>query len=258
VLRKWVTVFAGARDSYQTAIALHESGLLQNVVTDWYSPLDTKPARMISRLLPDSFRSRLAKRYSSSLPSNVVYSLPQSRLKLPVLRSDLPSWPQVGDVLGRAAGRLAHRTHAGILAYIHTATEAFKEAGLDVPKVLFQVHPHPASVKRLLLEDDFLLDTRRQPLFDETVWPAEVLLLGAACLPAKNVLGGGLQALGSPWLSSRADIVALMSRYLHCHRCCGVSEFSELPLQAHWRTRPSCTSRWTDCEKLTRFRRDRW
>jgi O-antigen/teichoic acid export membrane protein len=46
--------------------------------------------------------------------------------------------------------------------------------------------------------------------FTGAIWPAEVLLVGAACLSAKNVLGGGLQALGSPWLSSRADLVALV------------------------------------------------
>jgi O-antigen/teichoic acid export membrane protein len=45
--------------------------------------------------------------------------------------------------------------------------------------------------------------------FRAAIWPSEVLLVGAACLSAKNVLGGGLQALGSPWLSSRADLVAL-------------------------------------------------
>jgi len=174
-LRKWVTVFAGARDSYQAAIALHESGLLQNLVTDWYSPLDTPPVRMISPALPDSLRSLLTRRYSSSLPSSVVFSLPQSMLTLPRSRADLPSWPQVADSLGRAAGRLAHRTDAGILAYIHTATEAFKAAGSTVPKILFQVHPHPASVKRILLEDNFLPDTREEPLFDEVVWPAEWL-----------------------------------------------------------------------------------
>src|SRR5581483_7308124 len=46
--------------------------------------------------------------------------------------------------------------------------------------------------------------------FQASVLPAEVLVLGGAFLAAKNVLGGGLQALGSPWLASRADIIALI------------------------------------------------
>ena len=45
--------------------------------------------------------------------------------------------------------------------------------------------------------------------FKASILPAEVLLIGAACLSAKNVLGGGLQAMGSPWLASRADLIAL-------------------------------------------------
>ena len=46
--------------------------------------------------------------------------------------------------------------------------------------------------------------------FRDSIVPAEVLLVGAVFLSAKNVLGGGLQALGSPWLGSRADILALI------------------------------------------------
>ena len=33
---RWVVAFAGARDSYQVPIALHEAGLLQTLVTDFY------------------------------------------------------------------------------------------------------------------------------------------------------------------------------------------------------------------------------
>ena len=46
--------------------------------------------------------------------------------------------------------------------------------------------------------------------FRPSIAPAEVLVVGVACLSAKTVLGGGLQALGSPWLSSRADLIALL------------------------------------------------
>jgi O-antigen/teichoic acid export membrane protein len=46
--------------------------------------------------------------------------------------------------------------------------------------------------------------------FRPSITAAEILLVGAVFLSAKNVLGGGLQALGSPWLVSRADLVALV------------------------------------------------
>lgn len=46
--------------------------------------------------------------------------------------------------------------------------------------------------------------------FKEAVWPAEVLLLGIFFLGAKDVLGGGAQALGDPWLGTKSQLVALV------------------------------------------------
>jgi len=45
--------------------------------------------------------------------------------------------------------------------------------------------------------------------FKEAVWPAEVLLLGIFFLGAKDVLSGGAQALGNPWLGSKAHLIAM-------------------------------------------------
>jgi O-antigen/teichoic acid export membrane protein len=46
--------------------------------------------------------------------------------------------------------------------------------------------------------------------FRDAVWPAEVLLLGTFFLGAKDVLVGGAQALGNPWLGSKAQVVAVV------------------------------------------------
>lgn len=46
--------------------------------------------------------------------------------------------------------------------------------------------------------------------FAAAVVPAQLLLAGMFCLSAKDVLAGGAQALGNPWLSSRAEIMALL------------------------------------------------
>jgi O-antigen/teichoic acid export membrane protein len=46
--------------------------------------------------------------------------------------------------------------------------------------------------------------------FKEAVWPAEVLLLGVFLIGAKDVLAGGAQALGDPWLGSKAHVVAVV------------------------------------------------
>lgn len=44
------------------------------------------------------------------------------------------------------------------------------------------------------------------PSFRGAIWPAMVLLGASICYGATQVLSGGAQALGNPWLASRADI----------------------------------------------------
>ena len=46
--------------------------------------------------------------------------------------------------------------------------------------------------------------------FKEAVWPGEVLLLGTLFLGGQTVLAGGAQAMGNPWLSSKANLTALI------------------------------------------------
>jgi O-antigen/teichoic acid export membrane protein len=46
--------------------------------------------------------------------------------------------------------------------------------------------------------------------FKGALWPSEVLLLGAFFVGAKDVLTGAVQALGKPWLGSRAELVSLI------------------------------------------------
>jgi O-antigen/teichoic acid export membrane protein len=45
--------------------------------------------------------------------------------------------------------------------------------------------------------------------FKDAVWPAVVLLFGVFLLGAKEVLAGGAQALGNPWLGSKAQLWAV-------------------------------------------------
>ncbi|HZE73090.1 MAG TPA: polysaccharide biosynthesis C-terminal domain-containing protein [Pyrinomonadaceae bacterium] len=47
--------------------------------------------------------------------------------------------------------------------------------------------------------------------FKSSIWPAEVLLLGSVIVGAKLVLAGGAQALGDPWLSSKAQLYAFLA-----------------------------------------------
>ena len=52
---------------------------------------------------------------------------------------------------GRTAGHLAARTGSALLAYSYFAYDAFRAYG--GPGILFQVHPHPATIRRILSEE---------------------------------------------------------------------------------------------------------
>jgi O-antigen/teichoic acid export membrane protein len=45
--------------------------------------------------------------------------------------------------------------------------------------------------------------------FRDAIWPAEILLVGTLFIGAKEVLAGGAQALGNPWLGSKSQLWAL-------------------------------------------------
>ncbi|WP_213803598.1 glycosyltransferase family 4 protein [Granulicella sp. dw_53] len=53
--------------------------------------------------------------------------------------------------LGRSAGQRANRLGAGLLSYSYTGYDAFEAYGR--PGLLFQVHPHPTTMRRILLEE---------------------------------------------------------------------------------------------------------
>ena len=53
--------------------------------------------------------------------------------------------------LGRAAGRLARETGSGLVSYSYFGYDAMREYGRDA--MLFQVHPHPASVRTILRQE---------------------------------------------------------------------------------------------------------
>ena len=45
--------------------------------------------------------------------------------------------------------------------------------------------------------------------FREAIWAAEILLIGSVLIGARDVLSGGANALGDPWLSSKAQLWAI-------------------------------------------------
>ena len=157
-VRKAVVVHSGARDAYQMALALSEAGLLEALVTDLFWPRDRGLARAVDRVLPAGLRTMLGQR-SAGLASAQVKQC--SMVGLGTLLADkMPRMPlsvrrkmmRAADAtLGRTAGRLAARTGAAVVSYSYYGFDAFRAS--TRPGMLFQLHPHPASMRRILTDE---------------------------------------------------------------------------------------------------------
>ncbi len=157
-----VVVHRGARDAYQVSRALSEAGLLDSLVTDLFWPGDQAWARQLAGALPPSLRRMLLARSEPNLPSSSVRKCSFSGLtsflldKLPqapfAWRRRATRWADAS--LGTAAGQRAARNSSALLSYSYYGYHAF--SAYDGPGMLFQLHPHPASIRALLsreLED---------------------------------------------------------------------------------------------------------
>ncbi len=153
---RMVLVQSGARDAYQVALALADAGLLEMLVTDLFWPSDRAWARSLADRLPLPVRRLLQQRSEPRLPSAKVQLraftgaatlLLDKVRKVPApLRRRLMR--HADATLGRAAGRLANRRNAGLLSYSYYGFDAFTRYAGD--GILFQLHPHPASMRRIL------------------------------------------------------------------------------------------------------------
>ena len=133
--------------------------MLEMLVTDLFWPADRWWARALSPLFPASLRSLLRQRSSPGLPSAHVHNCFVAGFKTLLLDRirglsfDLRrrAVRSADATLGRTAGRLAARSGAGLLAYSYFAYDAFRADGR--PGILFQVHPHPLTIRRILTEE---------------------------------------------------------------------------------------------------------
>lgn len=157
LLPKAVLVHSGARDAYQLAIALEEAGMLEALVTDLYWPADRPWAERLSHLLPAQLKAALLRRNAAGLPSGKVQMCAirgLATLLLDKLGGRVPfSWKRrstrsTDAALGERAGLLANDRGAGLVSYSYYGYHAFSK--YKRPGMLFQLHPHPASVRRLL------------------------------------------------------------------------------------------------------------
>src|SRR5579884_944124 len=163
--KRWIVVGAGARDGYQVPVALHEAGLLERFFTDFYAPLDQVA---LAKLIPSAIQKRVRRRFAAELPSSEVETSLEYLLRT---RRNSSAWMRYSHLLGDRAAQAAQKGGCGIIAYSHVATSAFRNAG-DVPKVLFQIQPHPVAVRTILASDSLRPDVT-DGAFNELAWPQQ-------------------------------------------------------------------------------------
>lgn len=160
--QKVVTVHRGARDGYHVALALEEAGLLDTLVTDLYWPPAGVASAAVESLAPRGVTTQLKARSRAGLPWSSVKccwfsglaSLLLERMRTApfALRRDATRWCDA--TLGATAGKLANRRSSALLSYSYYGFDAFSQLGsIPLPRILFQLHPHPVTVRRILSEE---------------------------------------------------------------------------------------------------------
>jgi len=164
-MEQYVCAFRGRRDSYQAPLALAESGILDQFITDAYA---MSWVQALARLAPAAVRAKVAFRSEPGIPVERVRCLWGTTV-IEHLRHRLGYAPMItynrlDQHFSRAAARRAARTRSHLFLYSPYAWEAFTARYFHTPhKVLFQFHPHPALERRLLAED-----SERHPLVGES------------------------------------------------------------------------------------------
>ena len=149
---KVVVVHAGARDSYQVVAALSEANLLERLVTNVYS------------------RAWISQNYGVSLPRHTVTTPVLSLAAFVGMRLfrrlDLHEFSD--RVLSLEARRVAYSRHATLLCYSYYAYHAFCPGdGASASRLLYQLHPHPVSVRKILEEELRRVPEARGSLLNE-------------------------------------------------------------------------------------------
>lgn len=160
--RRAVVVHAGARDAYQVALALAERGMLESLVTDLFWAEDSSVERLLGKLLPRKLRSLLLQRSAAGLSFRQVrlralgglWSLALEKSPWAPLSLRRRTQRRLDAVLGRSAGCLARSRGAGLVTYSYYGYDAISQ--FKGPALLFQLHPHPATMRRILQQE--LLD----------------------------------------------------------------------------------------------------
>jgi glycosyltransferase involved in cell wall biosynthesis len=153
MIKKAVTCHSGNRDSYELSLALCENNLLDKLITDFYAP--------------DYTRKFIDKRFNSNLSSNQVISLWSNFILNKLLRTP---YILTDKRLSIFAANRALKNNSNLFLSSYTAYEAFsliKNNGADIKCLLFQLHPHPQSIRNIFQEEIKLVPIAKDSLLGE-------------------------------------------------------------------------------------------
>jgi glycosyltransferase involved in cell wall biosynthesis len=131
--------------------------MLERLVTDLYWPADLEWAAALGQWLPPRLRRKLLNRYAEGLPRRSVQSCWASGAL--ALACDVRGVPFrlrrstmrfCDRQLGKRAAEVATARGASLLSYSYYAHSAFSNFRRDRARILFQLHPHPISVRAIL------------------------------------------------------------------------------------------------------------
>ena len=155
-----VLVHSGARDGYQLARALDEAGMLDTLVTDLSlarrsclgRKTEVPPATVSGRqCCGNGSNAHVASARVKSCAGSGITTLLLDKLPGVPFALRRRAARHADATLGRAAGALAARHGSHLVSYSYYAFDAFTRfAG---PGILFQLHPHPLSMRRILGEE---------------------------------------------------------------------------------------------------------
>lgn len=166
---KAIVIQAGNRDYYQLPLALLEVGLLQDLVTDMYWPADRLWFKRLFGATPT--KKIISSRFCAELGSRSVRI---SKIAFcAAALGQVVGDGRVNRFKDKALSSTARRESRSkgleaVFSYSHYASRVFSPGARRIPyRFLFQFHPHPRSVRRILIEEAELMPKARASLLRE-------------------------------------------------------------------------------------------
>lgn len=148
--KKYIVVHSGKRDNYKVAEALYEADQLGFLVTDDYI-----------------FRYYAKKQ--NSIPLNRIKTSYTAVFWLLMYKLTKKQFCQVNKdkALSKKAAKAANKYQYDLIAYSYYGLPAFDMLNPTFKKILFQLHPQPAFIKRLFEEEIRLVPAAEKSLSQE-------------------------------------------------------------------------------------------